>query len=55
MRSGAVNRCDLVQHLTKARARPHVLDDTTIDRVERVHREQLVFIDIYTEQLQRAD
>jgi len=44
---------DHIQTLTKARAHPHVLDDATIDRVERVHREQLAFVDIYTEQLRR--
>jgi hypothetical protein len=47
---------DTVEHLqtlTKARAQPHVLDDATIDRVERVHREQLQFLDIYAEQLRR--
>ena len=42
---------DHLQTLTKARAQPHVLDDATIDRVERVHREQLQFVDIYAEQL----
>ena len=44
---------DHIQTLTKARAQPHVLDDATIDRVERVHREQLEFVDIYAEQLRR--
>jgi hypothetical protein len=44
---------DHMQPLTKARVRPHVLDDATIDRVERVHREQLAFVDIYAEQLRR--
>jgi hypothetical protein len=29
------------QTLTKARGQPHVFDDATIDRIERVHREQL--------------
>jgi hypothetical protein len=29
------------------------VDDATLDRVERVHREQLAFVDIYTEQLRR--
>jgi signal transduction histidine kinase len=42
-----------MQTLTKARARPHVLDDATIDRIERVHGEQLEFVDIYAEQLRR--
>jgi hypothetical protein len=39
--------------LTKARAKPHVLDDATIDRVERVHSEQMEFIAIYTQQIVR--
>ena len=42
-----------MQTLTKARARPHVLDDATVDRIERVHGEQLEFVDIYAEQLRR--
>ena len=37
--------------LTKARAKPHVLDDATIDRVERVHTEQMEFVAIYTLQI----
>jgi hypothetical protein len=45
--------CGHVQTLTEGRAKPHVLDDATIDRVERVHLEQLEFIDIYAEQIQR--
>lgn len=39
--------------LTGARAKPHVLDDATIDRVKRVHDEQLEFVDIYAQQIQR--
>ncbi len=39
--------------LTKARAKPHVLDDATIDRIERVHSEQMEFVDIYTQQISR--
>jgi hypothetical protein len=39
--------------LTKARAKPHVLDDATIDRVERVHSEQMEFVAIYTRQIDR--
>ncbi len=42
-----------LQTLTRARARPHVLDDATIDRVERVHTEQMEFVDIYTQQIAR--
>ena len=44
---------DHLETLTKARDRPHVLDDAIIDRVERVHNEQLAFVDIYAEQLRR--
>jgi hypothetical protein len=39
--------------LTKAKARPHVLDDATIDRVERVHTEQMELVAIYTQQISR--
>jgi hypothetical protein len=39
--------------LTEARARPHLLDDDSIDRSERVHGEQLEFVDIYDEQIRR--
>jgi len=39
--------------LTKARAKPHVLNDATIDRVERVHTEHMEFVAIYTQQLGR--
>lgn len=39
--------------LAEARVRPHVLDDATIDRVERVHAEQLEFVDIYAQQISR--
>ena len=39
--------------LTKAKDRPHVLDDATIDRVELVHAEQMEFVDIYTRQISR--
>jgi nitrogen-specific signal transduction histidine kinase len=44
---------DHIETLTKARTRPHVLDDATIDRVERVHNEQLEFVDIYAQQIRR--
>jgi hypothetical protein len=54
MIDGALNdTAEHIQTLTKARTRPHVLDDTTIDRVERVHGEQLEFVDVYAEQLRR--
>ncbi len=39
--------------LSKAKDRPHVLDDATIDRVEQVHTEQMEFVDIYTQQINR--
>jgi len=39
--------------LTKAKDRPHLLDDATIDRVEQVHTEQMQYIDIYTRQIAR--
>jgi hypothetical protein len=39
--------------LTKAQDRPHVLDDATIDRVERMHTEQMQYISIYTQQITR--
>jgi hypothetical protein len=39
--------------LTKARDRPHGLDDATIDRIERVHTEQMDYVDIYTQQISR--
>ncbi|WP_420608313.1 hypothetical protein [Novosphingopyxis sp.] len=42
-----------METLTKARTRPHVLDDATIDRTERVHTEQLEFVDIYAQQISR--
>ena len=44
---------DHVGTLNPARDRPHVLDDATIDRVERVHNEQLEFVDIYDQQISR--
>ena len=42
-----------VETLTEARTRPHVLDDATIDRIERVHTEQMEFVDIYDQQISR--
>ena len=39
--------------LSKAKDRPHVLDDATIDRVEQVHAEQMNHVDIYTQQISR--
>ncbi len=42
-----------LETLAGARTRPHVLDGATIDRVERVHAEQLEFADIYAQQISR--
>ena len=39
--------------LSKAKDRPHVLDDATIDRVEQVHTEQMEYVEIYTQQISR--
>jgi|ERR1700677_136965 hypothetical protein len=39
--------------LTKAKDRPHLLDDATIDRVEQVHTEQMEFVGIYSQQIAR--
>ena len=39
--------------LNKAKDRPHVLDDATIDRVEQVHTEQMDYVEIYTRQISR--
>jgi hypothetical protein len=39
--------------LSKAKDRPHVLDDATIDRVEQVHTEQMNYVEIYTQQISR--
>lgn len=39
--------------LAEARARPHVLDDATLDRVERVHAEQMGFVGVYARQIER--
>ena len=49
----ASGRLGQLETLTQARARPHVLDDATIDRVDRVYGEQLEFVDIYTQQIRR--
>jgi pyridoxine 5'-phosphate synthase PdxJ len=39
--------------LSKAKDRPHVLDDATIDRVEQAHAEQMDYVEIYTQQISR--
>lgn len=44
---------ELLQTLGKARSQPHLLDDATINHVERVHEEQREFADIYTLQISR--
>ena len=47
---------DTAEHrrtLTEARAKPHILDDATIDQVERVYGEQRDFVEIFAEQLRR--
>jgi hypothetical protein len=45
--------CKHLDTLSKAKDRPHVLDDATIDRVEQVHTKQMEFVDIYTQQIGR--
>ncbi len=42
-----------LETLTEARSQPHILDDATIDRSERVHTEQMEFIDLYEQQIRR--
>ena len=39
--------------LAQARLRPHVLDEATIDRVERVHAEQMELVGICAQQIGR--
>ncbi len=48
-------RARSLKTLTEARysTRPHVLDDATVDRIDRVHTEQLEFVDIYAQQIGR--
>ena len=40
-----------IKTLAEASARPHVMDDATIDRIDRVHVEQMEFVDIYGQQI----
>ena len=40
--------------LTEVRTKPHVFDDATVDRIERVFGEQLHLVEIYGEQLRRC-
>jgi len=42
-----------IETLTEASARPHVMDDATVDRIDRVYAEQMEFVDIYAEQIGR--
>ena len=42
-----------LETLSEARVRPHVLDDAIIGRTERVHAEQLEFVNIYAQQISR--
>src|SRR5271167_3634711 len=44
-----------IKTLTEARysKRPHGMDDATVDRIDRVHTEQLEFVDIYAQQIGR--
>jgi hypothetical protein len=42
-----------IETLTRARTRPHVLDDATVDRIDQVHTEQLEFVNIYARQIGR--
>jgi len=42
-----------IETLTEASRRPHVMDDATVDRIDRVHAEQMEFVDIYAEQISR--
>ncbi len=44
---------DHIKTLTEASTRPHVMDDATVDRIDRVHAEQMEFVDIYAEQIDR--
>ncbi len=39
--------------LSEALAKPHVLDDDTLERTERAYRETLEWIDVYERQLAR--
>jgi hypothetical protein len=42
-----------VNNFTAALAKPHVMDDATIDRALRLYGERVHFIEIYCEQLRR--
>jgi hypothetical protein len=51
--SALTDGAEHIETLTKASTKPHVLDDAIVDRIERVHREQLHFVELYAEQLRR--
>ena len=42
-----------METLIQAQTQPHVLDNATLDRTERVHGEQLEFVGIYAQQISR--
>jgi hypothetical protein len=42
-----------IKTLTETSARPHVMDDATVDRIDRVHADQMEFVDIYAQQIGR--
>ena len=42
-----------IKTLTEASTCPHVMDDATVDRIDRVYAEQMEFVDIYAEQIVR--
>jgi hypothetical protein len=42
-----------IKTLTEASARPHVMDDATVDRIECDRAEQMEFVDIYAQQIGR--
>ena len=50
---GIADARDLYGALSEGLAKPHVLDDTTLDRVEAVYSETLEWVEVYERQLQR--
>lgn len=53
MIKGSLDTREHLATLARAKDRPHVLDNATIDRVEKVHAEQMEFVDLYTRQIGR--
>jgi transposase-like protein len=51
--SALTDSAEHIETLTKVSTKPHVFDDAIVDRIERVHREQLHFVELYAEQLRR--